>query len=94
MPLTRPVPALAAALVVLAGCGGMVASDAPALLTTDEIAARTAGAYDQARGAQEASALAWRAQRLRAAAARLQRTGLPDSERATLLRRAEDLKQR
>jgi hypothetical protein len=92
MPLTRPLLALAAALFVLAGCGGMVASDAPALLTVDEIASRTADTRDQTRGAQEASALAWRAQRLRENAARLRRTGLSDVERQRLMRRAEDLK--
>ncbi|PVH30318.1 hypothetical protein [Pararhodobacter oceanensis] len=76
-------------LLSLAGCGGLVAADAPALLTMDEITAQRAASADSTRGVQAASNLATRGARLRARAARLQRAGLDDAERRRLLERAE-----
>jgi hypothetical protein len=95
MPLARlSLPAVAAlATLALAGCGGMVASDAPPLLTQEELATRTAGTEDTTRGAQAASTLAWRAAQLRANAARMRREGISDAERQSLLRRADALKE-
>ncbi|GAB4263817.1 MAG: hypothetical protein Kow0013_10580 [Pararhodobacter sp.] len=92
-PLLRPALPLAALLAAaLSGCGGPVAPNAPALLGTDEIAARAAMAQDTTRGARAASELAWRGARLRARADAIRRAGLHANERASLIRRAEDLK--
>lgn len=90
----RPLHALAATLLVLAGCGGPVAPGAPTLLTADQIDRSAVAAQDLSRSQQEAATLAWRAQRLRERADRLRRTGIEDPERLRLLRRAEELKQR
>ncbi|WP_068300123.1 hypothetical protein [Pararhodobacter sp. CCB-MM2] len=89
----RPIalPLTLAALLALSACG-TVASDAPALLSGPEIAARTAGAADSARGQQAADELAWRAQNLRARAAQLRRAGTTTTaEDEELLRRARAL---
>lgn len=93
----RRLPSLAlpltlAALLALAGCGGQVAIEAPALLTTDQIAARAAGMSDTTGGARAASELAWRADSLRRRADRLRQLPRSSAERAALLRRAEELK--
>lgn len=87
------VPLAFAALTALAGCGGVVAEDAPALLSPDAIAARAAEAEDTQGGVRAASALAWRAAQLRERAARLRRTTIADGERLELERRATALKQ-
>ncbi len=78
-------------LTALAACG-TVAPEAPALLSAGEIASRTEGAADSARGQQAADTLAWRAARLQARAAALRRNGLAPAERGDLLQRAEELK--
>ncbi|MCB1406365.1 MAG: hypothetical protein KDK01_08895 [Rhodobacteraceae bacterium] len=84
----------AAALFALSACGGAVATDAPALLTLDEIAARSDAASDTTRGLQVQRALEYRGARLRARAAQIRRAGIADPERRTLLRRADALKSR
>lgn len=89
-----PLPLVAGLVLALAGCGGPVARDAPALLGVNEIAARAAVAQDTTGGAQTASALARRAARLRARAAVMRRDGLSLEERAALLRRADLLTRR
>ncbi|MCB1398358.1 MAG: hypothetical protein H6898_17285 [Rhodobacter sp.] len=94
MPASRlALPTALAALLALAGCGGVVAGDAPALLTTDAIAARAADAQDTTRGTRAASELAWRGAQLRARAEQIRRASLPNAERSDLLRRADALKQ-
>ncbi|MEZ5752932.1 MAG: hypothetical protein R3D60_13530 [Paracoccaceae bacterium] len=55
-------PALALAMS-LAGCGGVVAPDAPALLSTAELAQRQGTAYSGGSAAQSAGALALRGRR-------------------------------
>jgi hypothetical protein len=82
------------ALLGLAACGGMVAADAPALMTRQEIAARAASVPDPSVGVAAANTLQWRAARLRARAAEIRRAGIHDGERSDLLRRAETLKSR
>ena len=90
MPFLRSLTVIS--LLALAGCGGIVAADAPALLTQQEIAARSDGAVDTARGARVSGALAWRGARLRARAAQMRRAGIDDAERRRLLLRADSLK--
>lgn len=85
---------LAVALLLLAACGGPVASDAPALLTVEQIAARADVEVDTTRGVRAASDLAWRGAQLRARAAQIRRSGLPAAERQSLLHRAEQMKSR
>lgn len=92
-PFPRPLTLIAlAAMIALAGCGGMVASDAPPLLTSEQIAAQSASAADTTRGARVASELALRGARLRARARQLQRNGMSDEDRRLLHRRAEALR--
>lgn len=91
--LPRPLSLIAsAALVALAGCGGMVASEAPALLTADQIAARSSATTDTTRGARAASELAWRGAQLRARAQQMRYAGLSDEDRRRLRLRAEALR--
>lgn len=82
------------ALLGLAACGGAVATDAPRLLTVDEIAGRADGMTDTTRGVTEANTLEYRAARLRARAAQIRRAGIADTERRELLHRADALKTR
>jgi hypothetical protein len=78
--------------LLLAACGGPVAPDAPALLSAPDLAARAAVAgTDATRGDRAAAELTGRANNLRARAAALRRTTLPQDDRADLLRRAEAL---
>ena len=90
--LALPTTLLALTLLALVGCGGPVAMEAPALLTTDQIAARAEGMTDTAGGARAASELAWRAAQLRLRAERLRGTSMASAERTSLLRRADELK--
>ena len=83
-----------AALVALAACGGQIASEAPALLTIEEIAARAATTTDTTRGIRAQNTLQYRGARLRARAAQIRRAGLADAERHSLLRRADRMKTR
>ena len=82
----------ASTLLGLVGCGGSVASDAPALFTTEEIAARADGAVDTTRGLQAENTLRSRGAQLRARAAQIRRAGLGDTERRRLLERIQTMK--
>lgn len=96
IPDALPLSSLAlCALLALGACGGIVAPDAPALLSTEDLAARSALAgADPLRGERVAGDLAARADRLQARAAQLRRASVPDTQQAELLRRAEALKDR
>ncbi|WP_323036556.1 hypothetical protein [Pararhodobacter sp.] len=83
-----------AALLGLAACGGQVASDAPALMSMEEIAASADIAADTSRGVAAANTLESRGARLRARAAQIRRAGIASGERQELLYRAEQLKSR
>ena len=92
-PFPRPQSLFAlAAMVALAGCGGLVASDAPPLLTTQQIAARSEAISDTTRDARMTNELALRGARLRARARQLQWNGMSDEDRRLLHRRAEALR--
>lgn len=94
--MPRPVLPLAlAALLALAGCGGMVAPDAPPLLSAEDLAARRAEASSPARTSAVESGLNARAASLRARAAALRRQSAAPAPAADsdLLRRAALLRE-
>lgn len=86
----RPVLALVG-LMSLAGCGGMVAPDAPALLTPTELAQRQGTAYTATTSTQTASALALRGANLRARAAAARMDSPETAEDRRLAERARRL---
>lgn len=89
--MLRRAPFLAL-LLLLAACGGAVAPDAPALLSTEALAARAAVAgTDPNRGLRAASDLQGRASALEARANRLRRAQAAQTERADMQRRADAL---
>lgn len=86
---------LATAMIgLLAGCGGPVAPDAPALLSRAEVDAAIVEASQTSVGAQATSDLALRAASLRARSAGIRRSDLTEAERRRLLRRAQELNER
>ena len=88
MPRPARPAAVIALLALLAGCGG-VATDAPSLLSPDEIASRASPTTVS--GEAMTQQLLARAARLDARANRLRRAGIDRGERTDLLRRAEGL---
>jgi len=92
--MSRPVLPLAlSALLALAGCGGMVAPDAPALLSTEDLAARRVEAADTTRAHMVESTLNARAASLRARAAALRRQAPAPADDSDLRRRATQLRE-